>query len=76
MGGASGVEQVGRRDNFFELGGHSLLLVQLVERLRRLNLKVDVRRLFATPVLHELAATLQQDRMIVVPPNMITPETT
>ena len=50
------VERVGRHDNFFELGGHSLLAVQLIERLRRLNLYLEMRSLFATPVLRELAA--------------------
>ncbi|MER9852331.1 amino acid adenylation domain-containing protein, partial [Mesorhizobium sp. M0106] len=41
-----GVERVGRHDHFFELGGHSLLAVQLMERLRRLSLGVEVRTLF------------------------------
>ncbi|WP_348652024.1 AMP-binding protein [Rhizobium sp. 007] len=51
-----GVERVGRHDHFFELGGHSLLAVQLMERLRRLSLGVEVRTLFARPVLADLAA--------------------
>nr|WP_246763574.1 non-ribosomal peptide synthetase [Rhizobium sp. 007] len=38
-----GLERVGRHDHFFELGGHSLLAVQLMERLRRLSLGVEVR---------------------------------
>ncbi len=50
-----GIERVGRHDNFFELGGHSLLAVQLFERLRRLGLNTEVRRLFATPRLADLA---------------------
>ncbi|MET4484404.1 amino acid adenylation domain-containing protein, partial [Bradyrhizobium sp. F1.13.3] len=53
-----GLERVGRHDDFFELGGHSLLAVQLMERLRRLALGVEVRTLFATPVLADLAASL------------------
>ncbi|QPB24397.1 phosphopantetheine-binding protein [Rhizobium sp. 007] len=36
------------------LGGHSLLAVQLMERLRRLSLGVEVRTLFARPVLADL----------------------
>ena len=68
------VERVGRYDNFFELGGHSLLLVQLVERLRRLHLKADLRQLFAKPTLHGLAATLERDYGVIVPANLITPE--
>jgi hypothetical protein len=49
-------ERVGRHDNFFELGGHSLMAVTLVERLARAGLKADVRALFTTSNLAELAA--------------------
>ncbi|HEU4559433.1 MAG TPA: amino acid adenylation domain-containing protein, partial [Longimicrobium sp.] len=50
-----GVGRVGRWDNFFELGGHSLLAIRLIERMRRAGLHMDVRALFTTPVLAELA---------------------
>ncbi|TBN32824.1 amino acid adenylation domain-containing protein, partial [Pseudomonas sp. BGI-2] len=70
-----GVEQVGRHDNFFALGGHSLLAVRLIERLRRQGLSLAVRDLFQTPVLSVLAGTLGQHREVVVPPNLIKPET-
>ncbi|HEX6747845.1 MAG TPA: non-ribosomal peptide synthase/polyketide synthase [Longimicrobium sp.] len=50
-----GVERVGRWDHFFELGGHSLLAIRLIERMRRAGLYVDVRALFTTPVLADLA---------------------
>src|SRR3569833_1901611 len=52
------IERVGRRDNFFELGGHSLLMVQMLERLRRVGLSTQVRRVFESPVLSELAGEL------------------
>src|SRR5689334_22151541 len=52
-----GVERVGRWDNFFELGGHSLLAIKLIGRMRRAGLHTDVRALFTTPVLAELAST-------------------
>ncbi|WP_440531934.1 amino acid adenylation domain-containing protein [Variovorax sp. YR566] len=55
-----GVEQVGRHDNFFELGGHSILAVQLVERMQREGLEVDIRHLFAEPTLSALAARVAQ----------------
>ena len=50
-----GVERVGRWDHFFALGGHSLLAIRLIERMRRVGLYMDVRALFTTPVLAELA---------------------
>ena len=67
------VERVGRRDNFFELGGHSLLAVRVLERMRRAGLPVDVRMLFLTPTLCELAAQAgQASALIEVPANLIT----
>ena len=71
-----GVERVGRHDNFFELGGHSLLAVQMVQRLRRLNLQIEVRALFAAPVLSELATTLSQTLEVSIPPALIKPGST
>ncbi|WP_338835113.1 amino acid adenylation domain-containing protein [Bradyrhizobium septentrionale] len=71
-----GVERIGRHDNFFELGGHSLLAVQLMERLRRLSLGVEVRTLFARPVLCDLAASLGSHREVAVPANLIDEHST
>ncbi|HVY36976.1 MAG TPA: amino acid adenylation domain-containing protein [Polyangia bacterium] len=51
-----GVPRVGRGDNFFALGGHSLLAVTLVERMRNAGLHADVRTVFASATLAELAA--------------------
>ncbi|MFD2051925.1 amino acid adenylation domain-containing protein [Mesorhizobium calcicola] len=70
-----GVERVGRHDNFFELGGHSLMAVQLMERLRRLSLGVEVRTLFARPVLCDLAASLGSHHEVAVPANLIGEQT-
>jgi amino acid adenylation domain-containing protein len=55
-----GIERVGRHDHFFELGGHSVLVVKFVDRLRRLNLQIDVRSMFATPILSEIALKTKQ----------------
>ncbi|MEO3715969.1 condensation domain-containing protein, partial [Roseateles flavus] len=71
------VERVGRHDSFFELGGHSLLALGLVERMRRQGLHADVKLLFSSPTVAELAlsvATVAKD--IVVPPNLIPPGAT
>ncbi|WP_304598398.1 chloride channel protein, partial [Oleiagrimonas sp. MCCC 1A03011] len=69
-----GVDKVGRNDNFFELGGHSLMAVKLMERMRRLGYGIEVRALFATPTLADLAATLGECQDVAVPPNLITPD--
>jgi amino acid adenylation domain-containing protein len=66
------LDRVGRHDNFFALGGHSLLAVTLIERMRRKGLQVDVRALFATSTLAELAATVEAKANIIeIPPNRI-----
>jgi amino acid adenylation domain-containing protein len=71
-------ERVGRWDNFFELGGHSLLAMSLIERLRGAGVHIDVRALFATSSLAELAQTLEADATrsdqpttVEIPPNAI-----
>ncbi|MEY9590698.1 amino acid adenylation domain-containing protein [Bradyrhizobium yuanmingense] len=67
-----GLEQVGRHDNFFELGGHSLSAVQMMDRLRRRSLGIEVRTLFVKPVLADLAASLRRHHEVAVPGNLIT----
>ncbi|MCK1736552.1 amino acid adenylation domain-containing protein, partial [Bradyrhizobium sp. 138] len=71
-----GVERVGRHDHFFALGGHSLLAVQLIERLRRRSLGIEVRTLFARPVLADQAASLGSHQEVAVPANRITEQST
>jgi amino acid adenylation domain-containing protein/thioester reductase-like protein len=68
-----GVERVGRHDNFFELGGHSLLIMQVLERLRRVGLATDVRRVFESPTLAELARVVASEAVeqFAVPENLI-----
>ena len=69
------MERVGRQDNFFELGGHSLLIVQMMERLRRVGLSAEVRRVFESPTLADLASALTSEAVeqFEVPPNLIPP---
>ncbi|KAG0005184.1 hypothetical protein BGZ80_005496, partial [Entomortierella chlamydospora] len=70
------VERVGRHDNFFMLGGHSLLVVQMIERLRRIDLALSVRSLFDTPTLSVLAQSLSRHYVSnAAPENLITPQT-
>ncbi|MCC8384725.1 amino acid adenylation domain-containing protein [Photorhabdus laumondii subsp. laumondii] len=71
-----GIEQISRHDSFFVLGGHSLLAVRMIERLRRLGLTLAARDLFQFPVLSDLAQTVGQHQVVVVPPNVITSATT
>jgi aryl carrier-like protein len=72
-----GVERVGRLDDFFALGGHSLLAITLMERMRRAGMPVDIRTLFDTPALAELAGTVSTEadgaEPVRVPPNLIPP---
>ena len=69
-----GVERVSRRDHFFELGGHSLLAVLLIERLRKEGRRMDIRALFATPILSDLAVGLDQAEDEALPPSAIQPD--
>jgi amino acid adenylation domain-containing protein len=67
------VERVGRQDNFFELGGHSLLIVQMMERLRRVGLSTELRKVFDSASLAELASALGSgaNEQYEAPPNLI-----
>jgi amino acid adenylation domain-containing protein/thioester reductase-like protein len=67
------VDRVGRQDHFFELGGHSLLIVQMLERLRRVGLSTQVKRVFDSPALVDLAVVLTREVVgnVEVPPNRI-----
>ncbi|WP_198688448.1 non-ribosomal peptide synthetase, partial [Xenorhabdus lircayensis] len=74
-----GLEHVGRHDHFFELGGHSLMAVSLIERLRGAGWLLDVRSVFSTPVLAEMAQMIQTHQgkpVFVVPSNRITEDCT
>ncbi|XP_031636018.1 uncharacterized protein LOC116348934 [Contarinia nasturtii] len=70
------IERISRHDNFFALGGHSLLIVRMLAKLRKINLDTNVREIFSTPSLAELAKTLVHHKAIIIPPNPITAEST
>lgn len=61
-----GVQRVGRLDSFFELGGHSLLIVHISERLREAGLNLEVRQVFGSPRLADLAARMAEDMALKV----------
>lgn len=67
------VERVGRQDDFFELGGHSLLAVQLMTRLRLLNIFAAAASIYSHPTLAEFAVTLTTKAAEIAdtPPNRI-----
>lgn len=69
------IERVGRHDNFFELGGHSLLIMQMMERARRFGLAAEVRRIFESPVLAQMAKVMTGAGAgeLPIPPNRIAP---
>ncbi|MFE7799301.1 amino acid adenylation domain-containing protein [Nocardia sp. NPDC057440] len=59
MGELVGVDTVGADDSFFDIGGNSLLATQLVARLAAAtNIRLEVRTVFASPTVAELAALL------------------
>ncbi|WP_052189507.1 non-ribosomal peptide synthetase [Xenorhabdus sp. NBAII XenSa04] len=73
-----GVEKVGRYDHFFELGGHSLMIINLIERLRSRGWSLDMRTVFVTPILAEMAKVMQDIKnnaatssTPAIPPNLI-----
>jgi len=55
------LEKVGRHDNFFQLGGHSLLAVTLIQKMKRNGFEGNVRTLFVTPTIAQLAETEMQE---------------
>ncbi len=68
------VERISRQDNFFELGGHSLLAVRMIETLRKDGLSVDVRSIFSSATLAELAEQVRTHQAEdEVPANRILP---
>ncbi|PHM61079.1 non-ribosomal peptide synthetase [Xenorhabdus ishibashii] len=72
-----GLEKVGRYDHFFELGGHSLMVVNLIERLRNCGWHLDVRAVFSTPTLAEMAKIMreiQDDESSFTAPSNLIPD--
>ena len=69
-----GFKRVGIQDNFFQLGGNSLLVMSVIRRMRQAGFHTDVRSLFLTPTIAELATVVRAaSSEIEVPPNQIPP---
>ncbi|WP_434339688.1 amino acid adenylation domain-containing protein [Motilimonas cestriensis] len=54
-----GLERVGVEDNFFSIGGDSIVSIQLVSRLRKAGMDVQVKTIFDAPTIVQLAEALQ-----------------
>ncbi|MCP4219118.1 MAG: amino acid adenylation domain-containing protein, partial [bacterium] len=50
-----GVEQVGIEDDFFSMGGDSIKSIQIVSKLQKKKLKLEVSRMFAHKTIRELS---------------------
>ncbi len=51
---------IGPHDDFFELGGDSIKAIQIISKLRSQALILEVRHLFETPTIAELAVRVQR----------------
>lgn len=69
------VRGIGRLDNFFNLGGHSLHIGKMLEQLRTSGLAAQVKDVFESSTLADLAARLTRATVsrFEVPPSLIPP---
>jgi amino acid adenylation domain-containing protein len=54
--GVLGLERVGIHDNFFRIGGNSIASIQLIAKMRKAGLNVQVLDLFNAPTIAQLVA--------------------
>ncbi|GFZ30329.1 hypothetical protein CSC2_08550 [Clostridium zeae] len=54
-----GVENVGINNNYYELGGDSIKSIQIVSRLNKHNMKLEVKDIMKYPVIKELSSRVQ-----------------
>ena len=67
------LEKVGVGDNFFELGGNSLLAMQIVSRMRQLDIDLPLNSLFDFPTITQLALAIQYRQNVSEPVVAIEP---
>jgi acyl carrier protein len=57
-----GVERVGITDDFFELGGHSLHITRMLYEINRVfDIKLQIRTVFASRTVQELARVVEEE---------------
>lgn len=66
------VEGIGINDNFFDLGGDSIKAIQIVSRLQRYNLKLDVKNLLKHPVLSETRKYVEKTNVVEIYQGTVT----
>ena len=67
-----GVEEVADDADFFEEGGDSIMAVQLSSWLVQKGVKLDLGKIFYTPVLSDMAETLEETDAMFVPEEFLT----
>ena len=67
-----GVDEVADDADFFEEGGDSIMAVQLSSWLVQKGVKLDLGKIFYTPVLSEMAETLEETDAMFVPEELLT----
>jgi tyrocidine synthetase-3 len=55
-----GLEKVGVNDNFFHIGGDSIISIQLVSKLRKAGITLQVKSIFAAPTILQLAELISK----------------
>ncbi len=73
-----GCERVGVQDNFFHLGGDSIKAIQVISRLGREQIKLEMKQLFKYPRISELSEQVRklektEDRRPVSGETLLTP---
>jgi len=67
-----GVDEVADDADFFEEGGDSIMAVQLSSWLVQKGVKLDLGKIFYTPVLSDMAETLEETDAMFVPEELLT----
>lgn len=55
-------DKIGINDNFFEIGGDSIKALQIVSKLSRADLKLQVKDLFTNPFIRHLSKYVKKKR--------------